>query len=101
MTSAAGSTSSSPGPTFIRWSDMRQPSQSTWAIWIACVGIGLLYLVRSFQNYMAPMFGQLSHGTFSFSQVIWLATAFLFPQSICAPFVGWYADRTSIRFSLL
>jgi MFS family permease len=46
------------------------------------------------------MFGQLSHGAFSFSQITWLATAFLFPQSICAPFVGWYADRTSIRFSI-
>lgn len=75
--------------------------ESTWAIWIACIGIGLLYLVRSFQNYMTPMFGQLSHGTFSFAQVTWLATAFLFPQTICAPFVGWYADRTSIRFSIL
>lgn len=49
---------------------------------------------------MAPMFGSLSGGTFSFSQVAALATAFLFPQSVCAPLVGWYADRTSIRFSL-
>jgi MFS family permease len=80
---------------------MRQSTESTWAIWIACVGIGLLYLVRSFQNYISPMFGQLSHGTFSFAQITWLATAFLFPQSICAPLVGWYADRTSIRFSIL
>jgi MFS family permease len=83
------------------WNDMARRAESTWAIWIACVGIGLLYLVRSFQNYMTPMFGQLSHGTFSFSQITWLATAFLFPQSICAPLVGWYADRTSLRLSLL
>jgi len=41
---------------------MNAREQSTWAIWIACVGIGLLYLIRSFQNYMSPMFGDLSHG---------------------------------------
>ena len=73
---------------------------STLAIWVACGGMGLLFLARAFQNFIKPMFGDLSHGGFSYAQIAWLATAFVFPQSICAPLVGWYVDRTSIRFSL-
>ena len=80
---------------------MTARSQSTLAIWVACIGIGLLYFSRTFQNFIEPMFGSLSQQRFSFTQIWWLANAFVFPQSVCAPLVGWYADRTSIRLSIL
>ena len=40
--------------------------ESTLAIWIACVGIGLLFLARgTFQNYISPLFTHL--GGFSYA----------------------------------
>jgi MFS family permease len=73
--------------------------ESTLAIWIACVGIGMLFLARgAFQNYISPLFAHL--GGFSFTQIAWLVTGYGLAQSVCAPLAGWLADRTSTRFAL-
>jgi MFS family permease len=74
-------------------------SESTFAIWTACIGIGLLFLARgAFQNYISPLFTHL--GGFSYAQVAWLVTAYGLAQSVCAPLAGWYADRTTTRHAL-
>ena len=87
------------GQTFIWWSEMRGRFESSLAIWIACIGIGLLFLVRgAFQNYMSPMFTSL--GGFTFTQIAWPITAFGLAQTVISPVAGWYADRTSVHWAL-
>ena len=78
---------------------MQPRSESTRAIWLICIGVGLLFLVRgAFMPYAKPLFQSL--GGFTYSQIAWLLTGYMFAQSAFAPFAGWYADRTSVRAAL-
>src|SRR3978361_1354958 len=79
---------------------MRARSESsTTAIWLVCIGIGLLFLVRgAFINYAKPLFEHL--GGFSFSEIAILVNCYVFAQSIGAPVAGWYTDRPSARIAL-
>lgn len=75
-------------------------SESTRAIWLVCIGVGLLFLVRgAFMPYAKPIFQNL--GGFSYTQIAWLVTGYMFAQSAFAPFAGWYTDRTSVRIALI
>lgn len=77
---------------------MRARAGST-AIWLVCIGIGLLFLGRgAFQNYVYPLFENLSG--FSYAQIAVLLSAYGFAQSVCAPLAGWFTDRTSVRIAL-
>ena len=74
-------------------------SESTTAIWLVCVGIGLLFLARgAFQPYVFPLFEHL--GGFSYAQIAMLLNGYVLAQSVCAPLAGWYTDRTSVRIAL-
>ncbi|MDB5303043.1 MAG: transporter [Phycisphaerales bacterium] len=78
---------------------MRPRSESTIAIWLVCVGIGLLFLARgAFQPYAFPLFEHL--GGMSYAQIALLLNGYVMAQSVCAPFAGWYTDRTSPRVAL-
>src|SRR3954470_3600883 len=78
---------------------MRQRSESSTAIWLVCVGIGLLFLARgAFQPYAFPLFEHL--GGLSYSRIALLLNGYIFAQSICAHAAGWFADRTSVRIAL-
>src|SRR5882757_3429732 len=78
---------------------MRQRSESTMAIWLVCVGIGLLFLARgAFQPYIFPLFENL--GGFSYGKIASLLNGYVLAQSVCAPLAGWYTDRTSVRIAL-
>src|SRR5205085_960020 len=78
---------------------MRSRSESTTAIWIVCVGIGLLFLARgAFQPYAFPLFEHLGHLTYG--QIALLLNGYVMAQSVCAPLAGWYTDRTSVRVAL-
>jgi MFS family permease len=78
---------------------MRPRSESTTAIWLVCVGIGLLFLARgAFQPYIFPLFEHL--GGLSYAQIALLLNGYVLAQSVCAPFAGWYTDRTSVRIAL-
>src|SRR5438270_7623368 len=78
---------------------MRQRSESTTAIWLVCVGIGLLFLARgAFQPYIFPLFEHL--GGLSYAQIALLLNGYVLAQSVCAPIAGWYTDRTSVRIAL-
>src|SRR5258708_27099895 len=78
---------------------MRPRSQSTTAIWLVCVGIGLLFLARgAFQPYIYPLFEHL--GGLSYTQIASLLNGYVLAQSVCAPLAGWYTDRTSVRIAL-
>jgi MFS family permease len=69
------------------------------AIWLACIGIGLLFLARgAFQPYIFPLFENVAG--LSYGQIALLLNGYVMAQSICAPLAGWYTDRTSVRFSL-
>src|SRR5207237_10296550 len=69
------------------------------AIWLVCLGIGLLFLGRgAFQNYVYPLFENLAG--FSYAQIAVLLSAYGFAQSVCAPLAGWYTDRMSVRIAL-
>src|SRR5207237_10839652 len=69
------------------------------AIWLVCLGIGLLFLGRgAFQNYVYPLFENLAG--YSYAQIAVLLSAYGFAQSVCAPLAGWYTDRTSVRIAL-
>ena len=58
--SAAAWTRSPPGRISTRWSEVQARSESTIAIWLVCVGIGLLFLARgAFQPYIFPLFENL------------------------------------------
>lgn len=78
---------------------MSSPSQSTKAIWLVSVGIGLLFLARgAFQPYIFPLFENL--GGFSYGKIAGLLNGYVLAQSVCAPLAGWYTDRTSVRAAL-
>jgi MFS family permease len=78
---------------------MRRPSESSLAIWLVCVGIGLLFLARgAFQPYIFPLFEHL--GGLSYPQIAGLLNGYVLAQSVCAPLAGWYTDRTSVRVAL-
>lgn len=69
------------------------------AIWLVCVGIGLLFMARgAFLPYAYPLFQNLEH--FRYAQIALLVNGYVMAQSVCAPLAGWYADRTSVRFAL-
>src|SRR2546421_632593 len=74
-------------------------SESTIAIWLVCIGIGLLFLARgAFQPYIFPLFEHL--GGFSYARIASILNGYVLAQSVCAPFAGWYTDRTSVRVAL-
>src|SRR5437868_2858628 len=78
---------------------MSSPSQSTKAIWLVSVGIGLLFLARgAFQPYIFPLFENL--GGFSYGRIAGLLNGYVLAQSVCAPLAGWFTDRTSVRIAL-
>ena len=78
---------------------MRERSGSTLAIWLVCVGIGLLFLARgAFQPYIFPLFENL--GGLSYGQIALLLNGYVLAQSVCAPLAGWYTDGTSVRVAL-
>ena len=84
----------------MNWNDMtRMRFNSTVAIWLACSGIGLLFLARgAFQPYIFPLFEHL--GGLSYTQIALLLNGYVLAQSVCAPAAGWFADRTSVRTAL-
>jgi MFS family permease len=74
-------------------------SESTRAVWLVAVGIGLLFLARgAFQPYIFPLFEHL--GGFSYARIASLLNGYILAQSVCAPLAGWYTDRTSARVAL-
>jgi MFS family permease len=74
-------------------------SESTIAIWLVCVGIGLLFLARgAFQPYIFPLFENLEG--LSYVRIASLLNGYVLAQSLCAPLAGWYTDRTSVRTAL-
>jgi len=78
---------------------MRQRPESTKAIWLVCVGIGLLFLARgAFQPYVFPLFENL--GGLSYRQIALILNGYVLAQSVCAPAAGWFTDRTSARVAL-
>src|SRR5437764_4739118 len=78
---------------------MRLRPESTLAIWLVCVGIGLLFMARgAFQPYAFPLFEHLEGLTYA--QIALLLNGYVMAQSLCAPLAGWYTDRTSARFAL-
>ena len=78
---------------------MTDATKSTIAIWLVCIGIGLLFLARgAFQPYIFPLFEHL--GGFSYAQIALLLNAYVLAQSVCAPLAGWYTDRTTVRMAL-
>src|SRR3954471_17847479 len=78
---------------------MRPRSDSATAIWLVCVGIGLLFLARgAFQPYAFPLFERV--GGLSYAEIAVVLNGYVLAQSVCAPLAGWYTDRTSVRVAL-
>ena len=78
---------------------MRQRSDATLAIWLVCIGIGLLFMARgAFLPYSFPLFEHF--GSLSYAQIAIIVSGYTAAQSICSPIAGWYTDRTSVRFAL-
>lgn len=78
---------------------MRRGSESTTAIWLVCIGIGLLFLARgAFQPYIFPLFENLAG--LSYAEIAFLLNGYVMAQSVCAPVAGWFTDRTSVRIAL-
>ncbi len=78
---------------------MSSRADSMVAIWLVCVGIGLLFLARgAFQPYAFPLFEHL--GGLTYAQIALLLNGYVLAQSVCAPLAGWYTDRTSVRIAL-
>jgi MFS family permease len=78
---------------------MRSRADSNIAIWLVCIGIGLLFLARgAFQPYIFPLFEHL--GGLPYAQIAYLLNGYVLAQSICAPLAGWYTDRTSVHIAL-
>src|SRR3954469_20047635 len=74
-------------------------SDSAVAIWLVCVGIGILFLARgAFQPYIFPLFEHL--GGLTYAQIALLLNGYVLAQSLCAPVAGWFTDRTSVRTAL-
>src|SRR5205823_12459753 len=87
------------GPIFTTRNEMRSRSDSTTAVCFVAVGIGLLFLARgAFQPYIFPLFEHL--GGFSYARIASILNGYVLAQSVCAPFAGWYTDRTSVRVAL-
>src|SRR3974377_31582 len=75
---------------------MSQRSQVKRAVWVACAGIGLLFLARgAFLPYFFPIFENLTG--LGYGEISLLLNLYVFSQSVCAPWAGWYTDRTSVR----
>jgi MFS family permease len=78
---------------------MSSRTGSARAIWLACAGVGLLFLVRgAFQPYFFPFFENLAG--LSYARITLLLNCYLLAQSLGAPAAGWYVDRTSVRAAL-
>src|SRR6476469_364790 len=78
---------------------MRSERESKTAIWLVCIGIGLLFLARgAFQPYFFPLFENLAG--LPYAQIALLLNGYVIAQSVCAPLAGWFADRTSTRIAL-
>jgi MFS family permease len=74
---------------------MSPQSQTRRAVWLACLGIGLLFLARgALQPYCFPIFEHLTR--LSYGEISLLLNLYVFTQSLCAPLAGWYTDRTSV-----
>jgi MFS family permease len=69
------------------------------AVWVACVGIGLLFLIRGATlPYFFPVFEHLT--ALSYAEIAVLLSLYNLCQAVAAPVAGWYADRTSIRLAV-
>ena len=78
---------------------MPSRANATTVVWVACIGIGLLFLARgAFQPYVFPIFEHL--GALSYAQIALLVNGYVMAQSVCAPLAGWYTDHTSVRTAL-
>src|SRR5436305_6404874 len=78
---------------------MRPRPESATAIWLVCIGIGLLFLARgAFQPYIFPLFENLAGLTYA--EIALLLNGYVLAQSVGAPLAGWYTDRTSVRIAL-
>lgn len=74
-------------------------SSPTLAIWLVCLGIGLLFLARgAFQPYFFPLFEHLEG--LPYGRVALLMNGYVIAQALGAPLAGWYTDRTSVRVAL-
>jgi MFS family permease len=79
---------------------MRAGGESSKAIWLVCIGIGLLFLARgAFKPYFFPLFENLA--ALPYFQIALLLNVYELAQSVCAPLAGWFADRTSTRIALV
>jgi MFS family permease len=79
---------------------MSQRSQATRAVWVACLGIALLFLARgAFLPYFFPIFEHLTR--LSYGEISLLLNLYVFSQSVCAPLAGWLTDRTSVRTAVV
>src|ERR1700730_15134700 len=79
---------------------MNPRSQTTRAIWVACLGIALLFLARgAFLPYFFPVFEHLTR--LSYGQISLLLNIYVFSESVCAPLAGWFTDRTSVPVVVL
>ncbi len=69
------------------------------AVWVACVGIGLLFLIRGATlPYFYPVFEHLT--ALSYAEIAALLSLYNLCQAVAAPAAGWYTDRTSVRFAV-
>ena len=69
------------------------------AVRVACVGIGLLFLIRGATlPYFYPLFDHIT--ALSYGEIAALLSLYNLCQAVAAPVAGWYADRTSIRFAV-
>ena len=75
-------------------------SQTTRTVWIACLGIGLLFMARgAFVPYFFPIFEHLTD--LSYGEISLLLNLYVFSQSVCAPLAGLFTDRTSVRTAVV
>lgn len=78
---------------------MLAKKESATVVWLACIGIGLLFLARgAFQPYVFPIFEHL--GGLSYAEIALLVNGYIMAQSVCAPLAGWYTDHTSVRTAI-
>jgi MFS family permease len=79
---------------------MSQRQNAVRAAWVACLGIGLLFLARgAFLPYFFPIFENLTK--LSYGRIALLLNLYVFSQSVCAPLAGWFTDRTSVRTAVI
>jgi Major Facilitator Superfamily len=79
---------------------MSQRPPATRAVWVACLGIALLFLARgAFLPYFFPIFEHLTR--LSYGEISILLNLYIFSQSVCAPLAGWLTDRTSVRTAVV